>query len=123
MKLDFDQQSSTHNISAYPAEGIKVGDQLISTPFVVFGNALAFDILPSSVSDIDQTHIERLAAFKGNIILIGTGSSQEMLGPDLLHPAFDSGIGVEVMNTPAACRIYNVLIGENRSVVGAFYMP
>jgi uncharacterized protein len=35
----------------------------------------------------------------------------------LLRPLIDAGIGVETMDTAAACRTYNVLLAESRSVV------
>jgi uncharacterized protein len=37
----------------------------------------------------------------------------------LLRPLIDAGIGVETMDTAAACRTYNVLLAEGRSVVAA----
>ena len=39
--------------------------------------------------------------------------------PALLRPLIDAGIGVETMDTAAACRTYNVLLAEGRSVVAA----
>jgi uncharacterized protein len=40
--------------------------------------------------------------------------------PSALKEALDeAGIGVEAMNSPAACRTYNVLVSEGRRVAAA----
>lgn len=48
------------------------------------------------------------------------------MGKDIAHPpaAFrkaleEAGIGVEVMNSPAACRTYNILLSEGRRIAAA----
>ena len=51
--------------------------------------------------------------------IIGTGSTFTFPEPQLLAPLRNAGIGVEVMDTPAACRTYNILLGEGRNVVAA----
>ena len=54
-----------------------------------------------------------------DIILFGTGSRQRFPKLTLRTEIMQSGVAIEVMNTDAACRTYNVLIGENRSAVAA----
>ena len=123
MKLDFDQQSPLLNITSYSTDGITVGGRLIENPFVLVGNDIHVDVLPPSVSTIETHHIEELTKFGQSIILIGTGATQIFLSVETLRPAYESQIGVEIMNTAAACRSFNILVAENRSVMGAFYMP
>ena len=53
------------------------------------------------------------------IVLLGTGAQFRFPEPALLAPLYKAGIGVEVMDTPAACRTYNILLGEGRNVVAA----
>ena len=50
------------------------------------------------------------------IILLGTGSQQKFPARDLYAAILARGIGFEVMDTGAACRLFNVLVGENRRV-------
>ena len=123
MKLDFDQQSSLLNISSYSNDGIYVGGVLITDPFVLVGSDIHRDILPQCIGLLESNHIEELATFRQSIILIGTGAKQRFLEPDVLRCAYEAQIGVETMNSAAACRSFNVLVAENRSVLGAFYMP
>lgn len=58
-------------------------------------------------------------ASKVDVILIGTGSEIAHVPGDLRAAVEGLGIGLEVMNTPAACRTYNVLVGEGRRVAAA----
>jgi uncharacterized protein len=53
------------------------------------------------------------------VVLLGTGSSFRFPHPRLTRALTDAGIGVEVMDTPAACRTFNILAAEGRKVVAA----
>ena len=53
------------------------------------------------------------------MVLLGTGRTFVVPEPRRLEPLRAAGIGVEVMDTAAACRTYNILLGEGRNVVAA----
>ena len=55
-------------------------------------------------------------------MLLGSGASQCFPEPALLAPLLERGIGIEVMDTGAACRTYNVLVSEDRRVVAALFV-
>jgi len=57
------------------------------------------------------------------IVLIGTGKAQVFPDPAVLRPLIEARVGIEIMNTAAACRTYNVLIAEGRRVVAALCCP
>jgi uncharacterized protein len=61
----------------------------------------------------------RLAALPVEILLLGTGNALRFPHPRLTQPLRDAGIGLEVMDTSAACRTYNILLGEDRRVAAA----
>jgi uncharacterized protein len=54
-----------------------------------------------------------------DVILIGTGAEIAHPPADLRVAVEEAGLGLEAMNTPAACRTYNVLVGEGRRVAAA----
>lgn len=121
MKLEFDQHATVLSISSYSKQGITLGGRLFTEPFVVTGNDILLDILPNSLVGIGSRHIERLTALEPGLIIIGTGEQQTFIDDLVLRPALEANIGVEVMTTAAACRSFNVLVAENRAVVGAFF--
>jgi uncharacterized protein len=53
------------------------------------------------------------------LILIGTGQRQHFLHPAVTQEMLQWGIGVEIMDTQAAARTYNILMAEGRKVVAA----
>ncbi|QQG37174.1 MAG: Mth938-like domain-containing protein [Micavibrio aeruginosavorus] len=54
-----------------------------------------------------------------DVVLLGTGASQIFLPPDLRQALRGKGLVIEVMDTGAACRTYNVLMAEGRRVAAA----
>ncbi len=71
-----------------------------------FGTLAAADLAP-------------LAALAPEVLILGTGKAFGFPHPSVLAPLHAAGIGVEVMDTRAACRTYNILLGEGRRVVAA----
>ncbi len=54
-----------------------------------------------------------------DVLLLGMGA-EIAHAPQVFRAALEeAGIGVEVMNSPAACRTYNVLLGEGRRIAAA----
>lgn len=69
------------------------------------------------VLELTETHIETVAALDPEVILLGTGPRLRFAPPAVLRPLMARRIGIETMDTAAACRTYNILAGEGRSVV------
>jgi len=63
-----------------------------------------------------------IAELKPEIVILGTGARQRFPGPELRRALAASGAGVEVMDTRAACRTYNILASEGRKVVAAIVL-
>ncbi len=59
---------------------------------------------------------------KPELILLGTGNQQLLPDRDLMFAMARRGIGLEVMDTPAAARTFNVLVGEGRSVAAVLFL-
>ncbi len=51
-----------------------------------------------------------------DVLFIGTGKELTHIPADLRTTLEEAGLGVEIMNSPAACRTYNVLLSEGRRV-------
>ncbi len=56
------------------------------------------------------------------LIVLGTGNRQLLPDRDLMFAMARRGIGLEVMDTPAAARTFNVLVGEGRSVAAVLFL-
>lgn len=71
---------------------------------------------------ITAEHIDQLAGYLPEIIILGTGERQQFPAPHITAGLLSQGIGVEIMNTDAACRTFNVLLSEDRRVVAAMIL-
>lgn len=63
-----------------------------------------------------------LLAHAPEVVLFGTGSAIRFPQPHLTRALVQARVGIEVMDTPAACRTYNILAAEGRSVVAALLL-
>jgi uncharacterized protein len=70
-------------------------------------------------SALSEADFAALVELKPEVVLLGTGASFRFPHPRLTRALTDAGIGVEVMDTPAACRTFNILAAEGRKVVAA----
>lgn len=57
------------------------------------------------------------------VLLVGTGKRNQMLDATLRTALKARGVGVDGMDTGAACRTFNILLGEGRRVAAAFRLP
>lgn len=70
-------------------------------------------------ASLTPAHFEYFLALKPEVILLGTGAKQQFAHPNLYLALINAGISIEFMDTPAACRTYNILVAEDRKVVAA----
>jgi len=74
------------------------------------------------VDALQEEDLQFLAGLGVEIVLLGTGESLRFLHPRLLQPLAQARVGVEVMDTRAACRTYNILVAEGRKVAAALIL-
>ena len=74
---------------------------------------------PMAFLDADEDAAVPIVGQRPEMLLIGTGSKQMLLGQEVIGQMLRIGVGVECMSTPAAARTYNILMEEGRQVVAA----
>ncbi len=109
-------------IRAYAPGRVNVSDTLLTKSFIVAADRLIEDWPPQRFEDLDAANLEAALALEPEILIIGTGAAQRFLPGELMGALSRRGMGVEVMDTAAACRTYNVLLSEDRKVVAAILM-
>ncbi len=75
-----------------------------------------------TVAAITEHRLRILLGLNLEVVLIGTGRNIEFPPPRVYRSIVDRGIGVEIMDTPAACRTYNILAGDGRKVAAALIL-
>ena len=123
MKFNLDRPAGdVKYIHAYAPGRINVNDRLLSTSFVIAPTALMENWPPQHFEDITLQHLETALTLKPEILVIGTGAALRFPEARIMAEIQQRGIGLEVLDTAAACRTYNVLVSENRNVVAALLM-
>lgn len=73
----------------------------------------------SSVQELEIQHLEGVLPHAPEIILLGTGSQHRFPSHTILSQLAKLGTGIEIMDTKACCRTYNILVEEGRRVAAA----
>jgi uncharacterized protein len=73
--------------------------------------------------DLGPSHFDLLLDLEPEVVLFGSGERLRFPQPAWLRGLIERRIGVETMDTAAACRTYNVLAAEGRSVAVALLLP
>jgi len=119
LKLHADSPTALNTVTAYGAGFVEVNKIRHQSPLLVMPdrpvepwNVTSFDAL--STADFD-----RLRDLAPELVILGSGARQRFVHPRLLRPLLEARIGCETMTTQAACRTYNILMGEGRRVLAA----
>jgi uncharacterized protein len=117
MKMQADRMEGHNAIARHGPDGVVVNavawTESVIVPWrgaVVAWQATSFDALTAD-------HFARVAALAPELVIFGSGARLRFPAPSVLRPLIDARIGFETMDTAAACRTYNVLLAEGRSVI------
>lgn len=97
-------------------------EEILTRSAVIMPQRLIKDWPPQRLAEIARAHFEVIAELAPEIVLLGSGRQLRFPDPTLLAPLSERGVGVEVMDTGAACRTYNILMAEGRTVAAVLLM-
>lgn len=119
MQFTLENDRSVYLVRACESGKVKVNEQEFSHSLILTPERIIPDWPPAVVADLSAAHLQDVLALDPEIILIGTG--ERLVFPDqkLLARVMQRGVGIECMDTRAACRTYNILVHEGRRVAAA----
>jgi uncharacterized protein len=109
----FDVQS----ISGYGSGWVGVGSEKIVESVVLGSRGQRFAWVCDRFETLCATHFALLAEQSPELVIFGSGERIRFPQPDWLADLYAKRIGIETMDTQAACRTYNILAGEGRDVL------
>ncbi len=121
MKLHADKPDH-QSITAYGPGWVAVNGQRQAHSVVLNAGGLLMPWNCRRFEELEAAHFELLGQLAGEppeLVVFGSGARLRFVRPALLQGLMDRRIGVETMDTPAACRTFNILAGEGRRVVAA----
>lgn len=122
MALAEDIITSRYSISGYDLGQVTINEKNYRRSLILTPDELQEDWPVTHVDELNRERIAPLLALKPDVILLGTGEKQVFPAPSILGLFAAHGLGVEVMNTGALCRTFNILVAEDRNVAAAIIL-
>ena len=117
MKLQSDPHSGANTITGYGDGYIEINKIPYSHAVLLSSDGEILEWPVKSFDELSPADFTQMASLKPELIIIGTGKRQRFPKPELLKTLIEAKIGFEVMDSQAACRTYNILVGEGRQVL------
>ena len=115
--MKFHLAHSTGNIVTGLGDGwVRVGATEYRANLVLMPDSIIADWAGGGFDGLTEADFAQLAAAKPDVAILGTGAALRFPPPRLTRALVEAGIGLEVMDTAAACRTYNILAAEGRKV-------
>ena len=118
MKLQPDK-SDVQTLTAHGPGWVAINNERVESSVVVGARGERFEWNCTRFDQLGAEHFAQLAALGAELIIFGSGSRIRFPQAAWLQQLMAQRTGVETMDTPAACRTYNILAGEGRHVIAA----
>jgi uncharacterized protein len=122
MRFTQDPGASANLIRGYGNGELRINDDIYRTAIIVSASKVLAAPDIGSVEDLARLDPSRILEFDPELILVGTGQRQIFPAAAFRARFLSAGIGIEVMDTGAACRTFNVLVAEQRPVVAVLML-
>lgn len=113
---------ASYIINSYGPGYVIINNYRYNRTLIVIPNRIITDFPPQRIEQLAAHHFDLLSPNNFDVLLIGTGAEIYFPPPDIFSAWEDRHIGVEIMNTGAACRTYNLLVAEDRRVAALLFI-
>ncbi|AOG24750.1 Mth938-like domain-containing protein [Acidovorax sp. RAC01] len=121
MKFQPDR-SEAQTISGYGPGWITVDGEKITHSVILGSKGTREPWACARFEDLTAEHFAQLALLEAELVIFGSGKRNRFPPPAWLAPLMAHRMGLETMDTAAACRTYNILASEGRTVVVALLL-
>jgi len=119
VKLLADPRTTYLAVTAYGDDHVAINGRALRRSLLLLPDRIDELWGPAENATLTIEHLAALATLTCDVLLLGTGVKQRFPPPAQLRPLIEAGRAIEVMNTQAACRTYNILVAEGRIVAAA----
>jgi uncharacterized protein len=116
MKLHTTNTQQYQTVTAYDDSGVEINAVRYAHSLIVLPEAKPVAWPVHSFESLTREHFELIDAQQPEVVILGTGKKQRFVHPKLIAPLTARHVGVESMDSQAACRTYNILMAEGRRV-------
>lgn len=111
----------TLTVQSVGKDGICINNRWWSETIALTPQEIIDTWTPVPVCELVEDHFEIVLASSPELVIVGTGAKAEFPPRELTFAFARRGVGLEVMDTAAAARTFNVLAGEGRRVAAVLY--
>jgi uncharacterized protein len=122
MKFEPDTLAGVNTITRHESGRLWVGGTSFEHSVLVPWSGPVQAWQADSLAGLTAAHFERIVPLAPEVVIFGSGARLRFIKPALMASLINRGIGVETMDTAAACRTYNVLASEGRRVLAALLL-
>jgi len=119
LKLHLFKSSGNNIFTGYGIGYVMVNQTRHEHSLIIMPDRIIENWQAKTFEQLAAEHFELLLPFQPEIVLLGTGTTLRFPCPSITKELISLKIGVEVMDTSAACRTYNILMAEGRNVAAA----
>jgi len=119
MRFTLDRHPTANLVTSVSPGEIRVGETSITSSVILSAERIIPDWPVRSSEELDLASLAPALELAPAILLVGTGTRLVFPRGALLAELAARGVGLEIMDTPAACRAFNILVNEDRPVVAA----
>lgn len=119
MKMQSQLPVGPQAISRHSPEGVVIQGQTYRESILAPWSGPPVPWSANTVEALDEAAMAQIVALAPEVVLIGTGGKQKFIHPRITQSLMQARIGFECMDTPSACRTFNVLLHEDRKVLAA----
>lgn len=123
MRFTLEMPPGANLFTAIGPDSVRVGEHWFTRSLIVSATELLPDWAVHSAAALDLEALAPALQLAPGILVLGTGARIRFPDGALYAALATRGVGLEVMDTAAACRTYNVLVNEDRPVVAALILP
>jgi uncharacterized protein len=122
MKIHLETGIGQNLIRAYAPGRVTINEEVFTRSLIVTPQRIIADWPPADFGDFLAEHFKMIADLRPEVVILGTGARLQFPAPSLTRALVEAKIGLEVMDTGAACRTYNILMSDDRRVAAALLM-
>ena len=118
MKLQPDRLD-VPSVTGYGPGWVAIEGEKIYHSVVISSHGTTFDWDCQDFHQLNASHFQQLAQLDVELVIFGSGKQLRFVPAAMLQALMHKRVGLETMDTQAACRTYNILAGEGRKVAAA----
>ena len=122
LKLHLSNSTEKNLFTGYGSGYVLVNQKRYDNNLITMPDHIIENWQVQTFEQLSEEHFELLLPFQPEIVLLGTGDTLQFPSPLVTKKLISVKIGVEVMDTNAACRTYNILMAEGRNVAAALLL-